>query len=322
MTNPQIFYLAYSHNRPTGGQKNTYRHVDVLNELGYRAFIVHHEKNFRLTWFDNETPVIDYDESRRIHRPEDYFVLAEELGSATLDFPGRKIIDNRNLYYTYLPFGNTIPERYPFLDESIKAMFACSEHNASHLKFAHPHLPVYVSGPAISPEQFKYVALTEKSRVIACSPKAKKHTLTLMHMLATRAHNGLNALKDFEWVFVDGLDESGVADLFRKAMFFIFLSHEEGLPLAVVEAMSSGCLIASYGVGPIKECVPPRMSFEPGDLLGIAQFIESVAEGVPDKLHLWQPLADEGREYARRFSEENLRRNLAFAWSNILEHDS
>ena len=46
MSNPQIFYLAYSHNRPTGGQKNTYRHVDILNELGYRAFIVHHEKNF------------------------------------------------------------------------------------------------------------------------------------------------------------------------------------------------------------------------------------------------------------------------------------
>jgi hypothetical protein len=129
--------------------------------------------------------------------PKITLFLPKELGSATLDFPGRKIIDNRNLYYTYLPFGKSIPEQYPFLDESIKAMLACSEHNARHLKFAHPHLEVYVTGPAISPERFRYVPLTEKSRVIACSPKAEKHTLTLMHMLETRALSGLNALTGF-----------------------------------------------------------------------------------------------------------------------------
>jgi hypothetical protein len=50
---PKIFYRAWSHNRPTGGQKQMYRHVDILNSAGFDAYIFHDNDGFRLTWFEN-----------------------------------------------------------------------------------------------------------------------------------------------------------------------------------------------------------------------------------------------------------------------------
>ena len=60
MRHRRVFYHCYDDPKPTGGQKHTYQHVDVLNRCGFDAYIVHHTPGFRLTWFDNDTRVIDY----------------------------------------------------------------------------------------------------------------------------------------------------------------------------------------------------------------------------------------------------------------------
>src|SRR5579872_4204043 len=54
---PRIYYLCPDIDRPCGGTKQLYRHVDILNKRGYSAFILHGQQGFRLTWFQNNTPV-------------------------------------------------------------------------------------------------------------------------------------------------------------------------------------------------------------------------------------------------------------------------
>jgi glycosyltransferase involved in cell wall biosynthesis len=315
---PRIFYYAYSHNTPRGGQKSTYRHVDALRKLGYAAYVLHSEKNFRLTWFENDTPVTDFDECRRTLRPDDIFVLPEDIGSDALKFPNRKVIANRGLYLSYLPFGLRKPSQYPFLDQSVMGMLAASEHNAAHLRFAHPLLRVFVVGPGIDITRFTFEPLERKKAISAYSPKSEKALVTLFHLLHTRVDGGHNALSRFEWVAADGLSEGQVADLLRHALLFVHLNYEEGLPQMPIEAMACGCIVACCGAGPVREIVPRLCCFDAGDLIGIARFIEDVTERWPAPSPGVCELAAEGPDRAAKFSLPNLERRLDEVWRELL----
>jgi len=43
---------------PSGGVKQLYRHVDILNRHGIRAFIVHQRRGFRVRYFHHSTPIV------------------------------------------------------------------------------------------------------------------------------------------------------------------------------------------------------------------------------------------------------------------------
>ncbi|MBZ4658460.1 MAG: glycosyltransferase [Desulfacinum sp.] len=40
-----------------------YRHVDILNDAGIEAYIIHKRKGFRCTWFENCTPIVYWQDS-------------------------------------------------------------------------------------------------------------------------------------------------------------------------------------------------------------------------------------------------------------------
>jgi glycosyltransferase involved in cell wall biosynthesis len=53
----RIFFITPDINVPSGGIKQLYRQVDILNINGFQAFILHKKKGFRCSWFKNETKV-------------------------------------------------------------------------------------------------------------------------------------------------------------------------------------------------------------------------------------------------------------------------
>ncbi|HWX26383.1 MAG TPA: hypothetical protein VNZ53_02970 [Steroidobacteraceae bacterium] len=87
----RIFYRAWSHNHPTGGQKQMYRHVDILNSAGFEAYIFHHEDGFRVSWFDNDTRVVGLTAFKSLYRSGDILVLPEDVGQAIQLMPARDI---------------------------------------------------------------------------------------------------------------------------------------------------------------------------------------------------------------------------------------
>ena len=65
-TVPTVYFCAPDWNVPAGGIRVFYRHVDILNEAGIPAAVLHRRAGFRCTWFENHTRVVG--EPRHRHR--------------------------------------------------------------------------------------------------------------------------------------------------------------------------------------------------------------------------------------------------------------
>lgn len=53
----RIFFLTPHVDRPIGGNKVIYRHVDILNHQGFDAYVLHLKDGFRCSWFKNDTKI-------------------------------------------------------------------------------------------------------------------------------------------------------------------------------------------------------------------------------------------------------------------------
>lgn len=319
MSCPKIFYFCFSHNRPTGGQKDTYKHVDILNSAGFESYVFHLSRGFRVTWFENNTRVVGPEEFTRLYNAQsDYIVLPEDLGAKISSFPGRKVIFNKGIYLGFRAFGSEKLKSYPYLDPDVLAVLTVSNQNAEHLKFAYPFVDVIRVYSEIDTKVFAYTPLDRKKPRISCIPKAHGQLLTLYHILHSRAEQNLNQLDAFDWTFIQSMSERDVAKTLQESLVFVFLSTEEGLPRTPIEAMSCGCLLACYREGPLRECLPAAFQFETGDIVGVAKYIELIAKSLPSRLSEWEPLALAGRELALSHSSERQRISVLEAWERIL----
>ncbi len=316
---PRVFFNCSATDERLGGPKHTYRHVDVLNAGGFEAYALHELEGQRLRWFENDTQVIARNRFDSIFDPSrDYLVLEESLGSHIPRFAGRKVIFNKSIYIGFRSIGTRFCTRDPYVDTGVVAVVAVSEHNADHLRFAYPRLPVFPVLSSIDPNRFAYRPLREKKRQIVCISKAPFQLATLYQMLRARTHAGLNLLGEFSWVVPSTLCEDEMALLLQDSLIFVFLAVEEGLGFAVLEAMACGCLVMAYGHGPLADYLPSNSRFAYSDLLGIARRIEQIAEAFPDGIDQWQPLSEAGRAVALRYSRDREVRSVIDAWNQIV----
>jgi glycosyltransferase involved in cell wall biosynthesis len=316
----RIFYRAWSHNRPTGGQKQMYRHVDILNSAGYEAYIFHHEDGFRVSWFDNDTRVVGLTGFKSLYRSGDILVLSEDVGRALQSFRGPKVIFNQNIYYGYMVLGHASLEQYPYQDPKLLGIIAVSSHNRDNLAYVFPEAQVLRVQYGIDLDRFKPVALANKSPVIATIMKGAStpELQSLFHMLSARAQRNDNPLQGFEWVFIKNNTEAEVAALLERAVLFIFLSGLEGLPLLPLEAMAAGCIVATFDVGPLREFVPKDCRFRPGDLVSLARWIEAVAASRAFGYAPFEELVSQSRAVAGRFNLESERDSVVNVWRKLL----
>jgi hypothetical protein len=326
MVQPKIFYFCYDHQKPTGGQKSIYRHVDILNKCGYPSFVLHMQKGFRLAWFDNETTVVSLEEFQTLYQPEsDFLVLPEDLGEKILDFPGKKIIFNQNCYYGFHCLGFQKPRRYPYLDSDIKGVFVVSDHNREYLRFAYPALRMHRIYYGIDPNRFTYQPIHKKKKAIACLPAKNPIELSqVYHQLMSRSEQGLNRLREYEWVFIQNNSEKEVVNILRDALLFIFLSREEGFGLLPLEAMASGSLLIAYHSGAPSEFLSKRNSFlfEEGDLVAVAKGIEEITSLFRTNIRDLRGMSEKARKTAVQYSLEREQRSVIAAWADVIDHSS
>jgi|SRR5712664_227192 len=314
----RIYYLAGDASKASGGEKHTYDHVDILNAAGFEAYVLHSRPGYRHTWFDNNTPVIDYRSFWKVYdKASDYIVLPESFGHNIMRFPGKKIIFNKSLYIGFGSFGLFSCDTYPYLDESVTAIFAVSEHNIQHLKFAFPKARIFRMYTHIDCKLFAYRPPALKKPIIACVVKALEPLTVLYHMLRARGLAGLNCLSQYEWVFLQGYSQREIARLLGDALVVISLNTFEGLPRILLEAMACGCLVVAYGSGPLKECLPVESRFDSDNLLRIAEQIEFLTSTFPVQAEQWTSWSAAGRQIAETYSLERQRDNLVRAWEQI-----
>jgi Glycosyl transferases group 1 len=315
---PRIFYYMYS-GVISGGEMDSYHHVDILNSCGYDAYALHFT-GAPHTWFKNQTKVIDGPSFWEIYNPErDYLVLPEPLGESISSMPGKKVIFNKNLYMGFNAMGlKPGAVRYPYTESKVVAVFTVSKHNYECLEFAFPEAKLFRMYTRIDCDMFAYKALPNKKRRIAIVDKSEEPLSVLYNMLRARAQAGLNNLLDYDLTFLRHYTHSQIAEILSDSFVLITVSTYEGLPRIVLEAMASGCIIISYGSGTLKESLIPEYQFEPDDFLAMARCIEDIARAFPDNIDSWEPGTIRARKIAEEFSLEKQQKHVIEAWEQIL----
>jgi glycosyltransferase involved in cell wall biosynthesis len=322
MKQSKIFYFCFSDNQSSGGNKEIYKHVDILNQHNYQAFVLHTKKNFKITWFNHQTQIIDLEQFEKLFYQEtDFIVLPEDLGSDILSFSGKKIIFNQNIYYGFYVFPLQ-KLNYPYLSSEVRGVLVVSAHNQKYLNFAYPKLDIFRVYCGVDSEKFDFCPLQKKKKKIACNPAKRPLDISLLyHLLQSRSEQGLNVLRDYEWVFIENKTEIEVAQILQESLLFVFLSKEEGFPLMPLEAMACGCLVVAYNVGPMTEYLPSPFLHEQGDMLGIASSIEAIAQSFAEDIEKWETISKTGRDIALQYSLQRESESVIATWEEILQKE-
>jgi len=326
MNSSAIYVLSPENNRPSGGIKILYRHVDVLQRRGFSAAILHQQPGFRCTWFANDTRVVYLPEVQLTER--DFLVIPEIFGPnmfalsqlAQIGPRVKKVIFNQNCYYTFLghPIDSVLhPEfKTPYeKSEEFVAAIVVSEDSKRYLEYTYPRLNVFRIHNAINVDVFAY--RREKKPQICFMPR--KHPEDALQVLAIlRARN---ALRDFTVVPIDNKTEREVAAIMQESAIFMSFGYPEGCPLPPAEAMACGCIVVGYhgmgGAEYFKDEFSHTVSIN--DIVGFARAMEVlIGEWHRDP----EILLERGRwasEYVRKtYSMQREEQDIVAVWNDLL----
>jgi glycosyltransferase involved in cell wall biosynthesis len=279
---PVVYYLCPDSDRPTGGIRAIYRHVDVLNAAGIDAAVVHDRDGFCCTWFAHQTRVTSA--RRAVLSPQDILVVPEWYGRGLARLPDgpRVVIFNQNAYMTFAGLDDAAPAGAPYRGvPGLEAVVVVSGDNADYLRFAFPDLRVSIVRNAIDPSLF-HPGGRQPGRRLAVMPRKRRDDLRqVLRLLTARG-----SLDGWDVVTIDNRAESETASLLRSCAIFLSFSEYEGFGLPPAEAMACGCYVVGFsGLGGREYFLPDFSSpVAENDLVAFARAAESALGSGPDEL--------------------------------------
>jgi glycosyltransferase involved in cell wall biosynthesis len=263
-----VYYLCPDHDSPSGGVRAIYRHVDLLNEAGIDAAVLHHKPGFACRWFEHSTRVLAAPAVELSRR--DVLVVPEIYGPHFDRLPEgpRLVAFNQNAYLT---FARLAPDQKLFY-RRFEAAMTVSRDSAEYLRFAFPGLEVAIVPNSIDCELFRPGMLPPR-RLATMPRKRREEADQILRLLGAR-------LDGWEVVEIESRPEAEVAELLRGAPIFLALGRQEGFGLPAAEAMASGCFVVGFPGFGGREIFDPQCSgpVEDGDVLGAAMRIANAIE--------------------------------------------
>lgn len=264
-----VYYLCPDHASPSGGVRAIYRHVDLLNDAGIDAAVLHHRPGFACRWFEHSTRVLAAPAVELSRR--DVLVVPEIYGPYFDRLPEgpRLVAFNQNAYLTFarLAPGQDLSYR------RFEAAMTVSRDSAEYLRFAFPRLEVAVVPNSIDCEVFHPGTGLPPRRLATMPRKRRDEADQILRLLGDR-------LDGWEVVEIESRPEAEVAALLRDAPIFLALGRQEGFGLPAAEAMASGCFVVGFPGFGGREVFDPQFSgpVEDGDVLGAAVRIANAIE--------------------------------------------
>jgi hypothetical protein len=271
-TEPTVYYLAPHLTNASGGVRNIYRHVDLLNAMGIAAAVVHDKPHYRCTWFANQTRVLD--PRQFALAPRDVLVLPEFYGPGLHALPPevRVVSFNQGAYHTFdrIEFDGTAPGAPYTGVAQLAGILTVSQDSAQLLRYAFPGHTVSVARPVVDDGLFHPSGELPARRIAFLTHRRTQEREQLLHLL--RAHG---VLAGWELVPIAGRTEAQTAQLMRSSALFLSFSEREGFGLPPAEAMASGCHVVGYtGMGGREFFDPAYCSpVADGDLLAFARAV-------------------------------------------------
>jgi glycosyltransferase involved in cell wall biosynthesis len=330
MRKPKIHVLSTDTNVPCGGIKQLYRHVDILNAHGFDASIVHCQKGFRCTWFENKTPV-SYLQKAQIDK-SDYLVLPEIFGElfckgkvtgganqqlkAFIEQSKNRVIFNQNCYLSFNGYSIAEGEKNPFwLAESLITVIVVSEDSRRYMNYVFPDIQILRIHNSIDPNLFSYQN-EKKKQICFMTRKLPDDVSQVINLLKYR-----NVLNGFKLIPIENRAEHDVAQIMKESFLFLSFSYQEGCPLPPQEAMMCGCLVAGYDGRGGCEYFSPEYSYpiQEGHVLNFAQTVEDVIGQYNANPAAFDEKRKKAAEFIRKtYSSEIEQDEILSCWRQII----
>jgi hypothetical protein len=287
-----VYYFAPDLERPSGGVRTIYRHVDGLNAVGLEAAVVHARRGFRCTWFDNATRIehlpIRLDPSDVVVLPEQHVKLMTSLA------PGiRKVVFNQNPYRTFGRNRDLVGAAVaPYTEcPDLVGVLVVSDDSERYLQLAFPSLRIRKIQHHIDAGIYHGTRGVRAQRIVAMPRKREADLAQLLGLLRQPG-----VLDGWEVVLLAGRSESDVAAALRTAPLFVSLSHAEGFGLPPAEAIACGCHVIGYhGMGGREYLRAPFATpIEDGDVVELACAVMAFLRTYGDRHEELARLGEEG----------------------------
>lgn len=312
---PEIYFCTPDFDVPSGGVRVAYRHVDLLNEAGIPAAIVHRRTGFRCSWFESSTRVLGC--RAATIEPDDLVVVGELAVSLLAQLPPgfRFVVFNQNPHLTWQRASPELVAQYASSPD-LAAILTVSAHGAAALRHASPAANVVRVHNSIDPHVF-FPRIGKRGCTIAYMPRRGAHEARqVLGML-----RGRGALDGWQVLEIDGLSEDQVAERLRSATIFLSLAYHEGFGLPAAEAMACGAYVVGFHGFGGSEFFRPEFSsaVASGDVLSFARTLEQVIEAQAREPGWCETRgAAAARFVADEYSPEREREDVLSFYSSIL----
>ena len=268
-----IYYLAPDYNAPSGGHRTIYKHVDLLNEAGRSAAVLHSRPGFRCTWFENETRVADA--TSTVIGRGDLLVVPEVsrlLPCLPEHFP--HVVFNQSGHLTWQQGAEVVRQRYRN-GSGLLAVMTVSEHSTELLRYAFPDIEVRRVRQGIDEQMFRNVPGARARQICFLPRRGQTDADIVLRML-----EGRGALGDWGVEPLDGLPQAVLAERLRRSTIFLSFAYQEGFGLPPAEAMASGNYVIGFDGFGGREYFRPEFSrpVATGDVLAAARAVEETLE--------------------------------------------
>lgn len=319
-----IYFICPDFSTPVGGIKILYNHVDILNQNGFNACIVHSNPGFRVKWFANNTMITHLRAVR--FKETDIVVIPEYMAGYMYNYrqispwkkrikmrfsknrlkyylsdiammPICKVIYNQNSYKTFETYsGDSSLWRFPYQEPDVLRTVVVSEDNAAYLRHVFPQHPIERVHLSFNKELFNYTSAKKKQ---VCFMPRKNSDDVRQVIGIMKAKGWMNT---YNFVSIDGYPEEKVAEILKESLIFMSFGYPEGSPLPPCEAMICGCVVVGYHGWGGREYFKPEFCYpvEAGDIIGFVKQMEFVLE--TDQKHP-ETILEQGRKASDFISE-------------------
>jgi glycosyltransferase involved in cell wall biosynthesis len=341
----RLFYLCYYSGDPTGGIKKVYEHVDILNQTGYPAYVVHNDLGYRYAWYqyaaripvaymesvDEPFITLDAAGNKEVLAPlsqNDILVIPEPWAYKIAPYLEHRnfsgVIFNQNAHYTFRelhhPLHPFLGERdthriIPYLSKNNLGTLVVSQENQEYLEYTFPHKDFHLV--RLSCDERLFYFNSQKKKQIAYMPrKCRADALQVIEIL--RLRNKLD-----RWLFypIENQTEEEVARILRESAIFMSFSHREGFGLPPLEAMACGCIVIGYHGQAGKEFLkePYAYPITEGEIVQFAQKVEEIALQWDKDPTKYEKQGNLAADYIRtHYSNILEKEDLINAWKKIL----
>lgn len=330
------FFTLDTKGNPAGGVANIYEHVKVLNQLGYKAAILHEKNDYKKFGDENENGLADWlgEEYANLPHvsiesgalnvgPQDFLIIPEIFSSImqqkeVKSLPCKKVVFSQSPEYIFelLPLGRR------WTDFGFNDVITTSEKQAEYLKLLFPSIKTHVVPVAIS-SQFK---------------PSSKPKLPIVAIHARNQSDVSKITKSFylqypiyKWLTfkeLRGLSKAQFADELSKSCLAIWVDDVAGFGTFPLEAIESNTPV----IGKIPNMIPEWM----GDIdeagSGVMKYnglwtnsTLTIPELISTYMKVWledsvpQDLIDGMEETKGKYSEENQYNKIQEVYGSLVE---